>query len=141
MNKLTVVATRELLHGREVYAAGQELECSPADAQHYVDRHMAAYRTRELSAARTPPPAAVPPPAPTAAAARRPPPPAPRAARATRTGGPAGTDVEDEPAQSPASAGTPIAPMGTITARALVPPAESAAAQDVGMSASEGDPQ
>jgi hypothetical protein len=140
MNKLTVVATRELLHGREVYAAGQELECSPADAQHYVDRHMAAYRTRELSAARTPPPAAVPPPAPTAAA-RRPPPPAPRATRATRTGGPAGTDVEGEPAQSPAGAGTPIAPMGTITARALVSPAESAAAQDVGLSASEGDPQ
>jgi len=97
MDKKTIVATRELNHGREFVSIGQELECSDADAHYYVSRHLATYSTRELTAqAPTPPP-------PPMRATLRARPPAARAASAS------------------------VGPMTTGSAQALVPSTEAPA--------------
>lgn len=112
MNKITIVATRELNHGADHVVGGQELECSESDASYYVGRHMATYKTRELTAQ---------------PAAPVPPPPSPRvrsapAPRAAPTPPPRPPEPPPPPAPEPEPAArTDPMVMTTRAADALVP--------------------
>lgn len=71
----TVITTRELVHGTTYVGRGRELDCTATDADYYVTRHMASYKTADLAAGAPPAPAptpAPPPPAPAPAPAPMP---------------------------------------------------------------------